>query len=104
MWARVTVRGKGAHVERASDSVNAVLAAIPLLETVRALETEVNNAPDLSPQFEGLDHPLNYNVGIMRGGDWVSSVPEECVFEVRISCYPSESLDECCEDFRLTAP
>ena len=93
MWARVTVRGKGAHAERASDSVNAVLAALPLLEAVRELEAEVNNAPDRSPQFEGLDHPLNYNVGIMRGGDWASSVPEECVFEVRISCYPSESLE-----------
>lgn len=93
MWARVTVRGKGAHAERASDSVNAVLAALPLLEAVRDLEAEVNNAPDRSPQFEGLDHPLNYNVGIMRGGDWASSVPEECVFEVRISCYPGESLE-----------
>lgn len=93
MWARVTVRGKGAHAERASDSVNAVLAALPLLEAVRELEAEVNNAPERSPQFEGLDHPLNYNVGIMSGGDWASSVPEECVFEVRISCYPGESLE-----------
>ncbi len=30
----------------------------------------------------------------MRGGDWASSVPEECVFEVRISCYPGEDLGE----------
>ena len=94
MWARVTVKGKGAHAERASDSVNAVLAALPLLNAVKELEAEVNDAPGRPPQFEGVKHPLNYNVGIMRGGDWASSVPEECVFEVRISCYPGESLEE----------
>jgi acetylornithine deacetylase len=94
MWARVTVRGKGAHAERASASVNAVLAALPLLNAVKELEAEVNEAPGRPAQFEGTEHPLNYNVGIMRGGDWASSVPEECVFEVRISCYPGESLED----------
>lgn len=93
MWARVTVRGRGAHAERASSSVNAVLAAVPLLEAVKELEAEVNEGPK-PPQFEGIEHPLNYNVGVMRGGDWASSVPEECVFEVRISCHPGESLEE----------
>jgi acetylornithine deacetylase len=94
MWARVTVRGRGAHAERASDSVNAILAAAPMLETVKELEAEVNN-PDLRhPWFEDVEHPLNYNVGVIRGGDWASSVPEECVFEVRISCYPGEDLEE----------
>ncbi len=93
MWARVTVRGKGAHAERASASVNAVLAAVPLLGAVKELEAEVNGAPGRPPQFDGIEHPLNYNVGILRGGDWASSVPEECVFEVRISCYPGEGLE-----------
>ena len=94
MWARVTVKGKGAHAERASASVNAVLAALPLLNAVKELEAQVNEAPGRPPQFEGAEHPLNYNVGIVRGGDWTSSVPEECVFEVRISCYPGERLED----------
>jgi acetylornithine deacetylase len=94
MWARVTVKGKGAHAERASASVNAILAALPLLEAVKDLEAEVNETEGRPPKFENVEHPLNYNVGVMRGGDWASSVPEECVFEVRISCYPGESLEE----------
>ena len=93
MWARVTVRGRGAHAERASDSVNAILAATPLLEAVKELEAEVNDPSLRHPSFEGVGHPLNYNVGVIRGGDWASSVPEECVFEVRISCYPGEDLE-----------
>ena len=44
------------------------------------------------PQFAGHPHPLNYNVGIVRGGDWASWVPEECVLEVRIGLYPGEDM------------
>jgi acetylornithine deacetylase len=100
MWARVTVRGKGAHAERASASVNAVLKACRLMEAVKELEERVNDPADRHPLFEGVEHPLNYNVGIVRGGDWASSVPEECVFEVRISCYPGEDLKEVGSRFR----
>ncbi len=100
MWARVTVRGKGAHAERASASVNAVLASLPLLRAVEELEAEVNDPSERNPLFEGIEHPLNYNIGIIRGGDWASSVPEECAFEVRISCYPGEDLTEVESRFR----
>jgi acetylornithine deacetylase len=94
MWARVTVRGRGAHAERASASVNAVLKAYRLMEAVKELEERVNDPADRHPVFEGVEHPLNYNIGVVRGGDWASSVPEECVFEVRLSCYPGEDLVE----------
>ena len=94
MWARVTVRGKGAHAERASESVNAILRAYPLIRAIKELEEEVNAPERRHPLFGSNPHPLNYNVGIIRGGDWTSSVPEECTFEVRISCYPGENLEE----------
>jgi acetylornithine deacetylase len=100
MWARVVVRGRGAHAERASDSVNAVLEACRLMEAVKQLEAEANDQARRHPLFEGIEHPLNYNIGVVRGGDWASSVPEECVFEVRISCYPGEDLEEVGSRFR----
>jgi acetylornithine deacetylase len=94
MWARVTVRGEAAHAQRADQAVNAILKAYPLIEAVKELEEQVNDPEHRIPQFEGNPHPLNYNVGIVRGGDWASSVPEECTFEVRISAYPGEDLEE----------
>lgn len=94
MWARITVRGKGAHAERASSSVNAILKACRVVEAVRELEERVNSVEAPLDQFQGVDHPLNYNVGICQGGDWASSVPEVCNLEVRISCYPGEDLKE----------
>jgi acetylornithine deacetylase len=93
-WARVTVRGRGAHAERASASVNAVLKICRLLEVVKELEGRVNDPVHRHPLFEGIEHPLNYNIGIIRGGDWACSVPEECIFEVRLSCYTGENLEE----------
>ena len=94
MWARVTVRGKGAHAERASSSVNAISKACLVIEAVQELEERVNSVEPPLEQFQGVDHPLNYNVGICEGGDWASSVPEVCNLEVRISCYPGEDLKE----------
>lgn len=91
MWARVTVRGQGAHAERADLAHNAVVKAARLIGAVEELERRAN-AVEPPPAFRGVPHPLNYNVGIMRGGDWASSVPEECVFEVRLAAHPGDDL------------
>jgi acetylornithine deacetylase len=99
MWARVTVRGRGAHAERASAAVNAITKATLLIEAVKELEAEAN-AAERPVYFARHEHPLNYNVGRIRGGDWTSSVPEECAFEVRLSCYPGEDLREVQDRFR----
>lgn len=93
MWARVTVRGRGAHAERASEAVNAISKAYLMVEAVQELEARVN-AEERPEQFKQFEHPLNYNIGVIRGGDWTSSVPEECTFEVRVSAYPGEDLGE----------
>ncbi|WP_028062974.1 ArgE/DapE family deacylase [Solirubrobacter soli] len=83
LWATVTVTGKAAHAERAHEASNAVVNALPVIERIRELERIVNvNAP----------LRLNYNVGVVRAGDWASSVPEECVLEVRLAASPGEDL------------
>lgn len=100
MWARVSVRGRGAHAERASRSVNAISKACLVMDAIRELEERANAAEPPVEQFAGIEHPLNYNVGIVNGGDWASSVPEKCTFEVRISCYPGEDLKEIQDRFK----
>lgn len=100
MWARVTVRGKGAHAERASQSVNAIAKAYHVIQAIQELEARVNASANRPEQFADKVHPLNYNIGIIRGGDWASSVPEECVLEVRISAMPGENLEEVQQTFR----
>jgi acetylornithine deacetylase len=84
LWGRITLTGRAAHAERADQAVNAAMLAIPVLEAIRALEAEVNASSELR---------LNYNVGVVRAGDWPSSVPEECVIEVRLAAEPGADLE-----------
>ncbi len=99
-WARITVHGQGAHAERASAAHNAVVKAARVIDGVLELEARANRERQRPPQFAGAEHPLNYNVGIIRGGDWTSSVPEECVLEVRLSLFPGEDLPAFQREFR----
>ena len=96
LWARVTVRGAGAHVLGADSdaAVNAVERSRVVIDAIAALERDVNEAGGRPEAFAHLPHPLNYNVGTLHAGDWPSTVPSECVIEVRLSAFPGESLDD----------
>jgi acetylornithine deacetylase len=94
LWARITVLGAGAHVLGADKAVNANEKAAFLMEGIRAMEAAANEPAAKHPAYRDVPHPLNYNVGVVRGGDWPSSVPSECVLEVRFSAYPGADLDE----------
>ena len=99
LWARITIRGRGGHAERASEVQNAIAKAARVIDAVGELEAAANRA-ERHPAFEGEVHPLNYNVGVVRGCDWPSTVPEECVLEVRLGTYPGEHLPDVQARFR----
>lgn len=96
MWVRITVLGAGAHVLGADQQgvVNAVTKARVVLAAIEELEREANAAPGRPQPFGSVDHPLNYSVGTMHAGDWPSTVPSECVLQVRISAFPGEELEQ----------
>ncbi|MEJ2292276.1 MAG: ArgE/DapE family deacylase [Deinococcales bacterium] len=100
LWSRITVLGAGAHALGADKAVNANEKAAFLMEGIRAMEAAANEPAARHPAYEGVAHPLNYNVGVVRGGDWPSSVPSECTLEVRFSAYPGADLDEAQRRFR----
>ncbi|WP_342389363.1 ArgE/DapE family deacylase [Salinicoccus bachuensis] len=87
IYLRVTVKGAGAHVERAEQAQNAVMKAYKVIEALEGYREHINGQ-EKHPAFKSHPHPLNVNVGKMKGGDWTSSVPVECVFEARVGCYP----------------
>jgi acetylornithine deacetylase len=93
LWCRIRVRGRAAHAGSASRAVNAVEKAYVVLQAVKTLEAEANHAAARHPLYADVEHPLNYNVGVIQGGDWPSSVPEACTLEVRFACFPGEDLD-----------
>ena len=42
-----------------------------------------------------MTHPINFNPGIIKGGDWASSVPAWCDVDCRIAILPGWSVADC---------
>ena len=92
IWLQVQLRGVPVHVLEAGSGVNAIEAAFPLVAALRELEVRWNEAPKHAA-YADVDHPLNLNIGRIEGGDWASSVPSWCRFDVRMAVYPGDDID-----------
>lgn len=90
LWFRVRVSGRPVHVREAGTGANAIEAAYRVIAALRALEARWNAEKPRPRFYEDLDHPLNFNVGKIEGGDWASSVPAWCAFDCRIAILPGE--------------
>ncbi len=90
LWFEVEVRGIPVHVREMGEGANAIDAAYRVIGCLRELEKKWNSEKAAHRGFEDEDHPINMNVGIIEGGDWGSSVPAWCRFQVRISIYPGD--------------
>jgi len=86
LWFHVVVRGLAVHAAEERRGVNAIEKSYRIMEALRGLEAEMNLAPP--PPYDVFPHPINLNVGAIRGGDWASTVPAECVTSYRIALYP----------------
>jgi len=98
IWFQVHLKGIPVHVERAGSGANAIEAAIPLIAALHGLEDRWNAEDRKPPAYRHVHHPLNLNVGKISGGDWVSSVPSWCCFDVRMGIYPGIDLEHACAE------
>ncbi len=92
MWFQVKVRGKPVHVAVAGSGANAIEACFPIIAELHRLEHRWNEVKH--PAFAGHAHPINFVVSKIEGGDWTSSVPSWCTFDMRIGLYPGQDLAE----------
>jgi acetylornithine deacetylase len=92
LWFQVVVRGRPAHAGDAPIGLNAIEASYPVISALRALEAELNVAPP--PPYDVYEHPINLNVGMIRGGDWPSTVAAESVLHCRLAQFPGCGVDE----------
>jgi acetylornithine deacetylase len=99
-WFKVTLGGVPVHVLDARGGVNAIEKCVPLFNALRALEQELNRQPH--PAFAGVPHPANLNIGIIKGGDWPSTVPAFAEFHCRIGFTPDVTFSEVQEKVRKT--
>jgi acetylornithine deacetylase len=91
MWFQVKVRGRPTHVGHAGRGVNAIESCFPIVAALHKLEDKWNT--DRHELWADHPHPINFVVSRIEGGDWTSSVPAWCTFDMRISFYPGQSLE-----------
>ncbi len=93
IWFQVHLKGMPAHVAYAGTGANAIEAAIPLIAALHEMETRWNGPACRHADFAHHDHALNLNIGKFQGGDWASSVPAWCVFDVRMGIFPGQDIE-----------
>ena len=95
MWFQVKVTGHPVHVYKADAGSNAIEFGLCLIQQLRELEKKWNEKKAHDPHFYTHHHPVNFNVGKIAGGDWASSVPAWCTFDMRVGVLPTQTLKEC---------
>ncbi|HEY5632212.1 MAG TPA: ArgE/DapE family deacylase [Burkholderiaceae bacterium] len=86
VWFQVKVMGRPAHVALASTGANAIESCFPLVQALHRLEHRWNEVKH--PSFANHVHPINFVLARIEGGDWTSSVPAWCTFDMRVSMFP----------------
>ncbi|WP_255193222.1 ArgE/DapE family deacylase [Natronobeatus ordinarius] len=93
-YFRVTVQGEGAHAAETDNGVNAMSKLLPIYQALEELHDHRKTTVH-DELFEGWhEHTVSLNLGTVRAGGWVSSVPDEAVLEARISHAPDETREE----------
>ena len=90
IWFAVEIAGRPVHVREAGEGSSAIEAGFPVIAALRELEATWNAEKGEHRYFEELDHPINFNVGKIEGGDWASSVAATCRLDCRIAIYPGD--------------
>ncbi|MEV8143734.1 ArgE/DapE family deacylase [Specibacter sp. NPDC078709] len=94
IWFSVRLTGRAAHAFEMAAGSNAVDAAYAVITDLRELESEWNERAKDHEHFSETEHPVNFNVGLIEGGDWASSVPDWCEFTMRVAVLPGTSVED----------
>jgi len=94
MWLTIDVTGVPVHAMVAHTGTNAIDAARTLFAELKLLEREWNQPARRHPMWCAHEHPINFNLGRLSGGEWPSSVATTCRAEIRLSFYPGMSRAE----------
>ena len=94
MWLTIDVYGLPVHAAYAHTGVAAIAFANHLVDALRELEAVWNRPANRHACFAGHEHPINFNLGRISGGEWTSSVPTHCRVDLRLGFYPGRSPAE----------
>lgn len=89
---RLTVTGKAAHGGNRNAGVSAIEKFVPIFQDLLAWEAE-RQAIIHHPLYDQFENKFPISVGLVRSGDWASTVPDSLVAEGRLGFLPGESME-----------
>lgn len=93
IWVQVELNVMPVHAGYATNTFNIIEACFPIMQALRQLEARWN--ADRPPSFADVNYPVKFVVSKIEGGEWTSSVPSRCSFDVRIGIYPEWQVADC---------
>ena len=100
IWFRLRVVGKSVHMGRAHEGVNAIEKVAALFPALRAYEDRLVAESQGHPLFARYQRPVQLNIGMIRGGDWPSTVAGEAVLEGGVGFLPNKPMAAIKEELR----
>ena len=88
MWMTLDVYGVPVHASVAHTGIGAIEFAQHLVERLRELEALWNEPRHRHSLYCQHEHPVNFNLGRIEGGEWSSSVSTHCRVDLRLGFYP----------------
>lgn len=88
---RITITGRSAHAATRDEGVSALEKFLPIFADLQAFEKERNTSLR-HPLYDVFPNKVPINVGVVRAGNWASTVPEQLEAEVRVGLLPGEEL------------
>lgn len=88
MWLALEVAGKPVHASVAHTGVAAIDFALYMFGELKKLEQKWNALDQRHAEYRKHEHPVNFNLGKIQGGEWASSVPTACRADIRLGFYP----------------
>jgi len=100
IWAQVELNVRPLHAGFTSSGYNVIEASFPIMQALRALEYEWNTHK--MPSFDDVEYPVKFVITKIEGGEWPSSTPARCRFDVRIGIYPEWDVAACQQQIEQT--
>jgi acetylornithine deacetylase len=90
----IHVEGKQAHLGNKRYGVNAIEKAAEVINAFVKYEDRLIEEGRGYPLFEGFEYPGQVNIGIIRGGDFFSTVPDAVTMEGGVGFLPLKTMEE----------
>lgn len=94
MYFRVHVKGRTAHAGLAHEGVNAISKITKIFTELEKLDEWRAKNVKFDLYEKGSGQSVHLNLGVMKAGDWVSTVPGEAMLEGRIGFIPGENREQ----------